>query len=53
MTLDYLTTIESLDLHRPLISVEYPGLVADHNGAIKTLGGIGALSLAHSQGNRK
>ena len=47
------TIMDSVSLERHLISIEYPGLVNDHEKAITSLGGIGTLSSTHSHGNRK
>jgi len=43
----------SVNLKRQLVSIEYPGLVENEDEAIKTMGGILAMSTAHCQPNRK
>jgi Tau95 Triple barrel domain len=47
------TVMDSVNLERHLISIEYPGLVNDQEKAVTSLGGIGTLSSTHSHGNRK
>lgn len=48
-----LNFMTSVNLKRQLVSIEYPGLVENEDEAIKTMGGILAMSTAHCQPNRK
>jgi len=46
-------SITSINLKQQFVSIEYPGLVEKEDAAIKTMGGILAMSTAHCQANRK
>lgn len=48
-----LSTLDVSKLSRTLVSIEYPGQVKNDKEALRTMGGIDAMSAVHSKENRK